>query len=272
MTKPTDPAPVRRVWRSLFLSDFHLGARSCRPQAILDFLACTEAQTIYLVGDIFDLWHGGRVHWSAQHDAILAELEARAQNGTRIIYLPGNHDAPMRSPGRHFLHFELREAVVHRAADGQGYLVMHGDQCDARILRWHVMTRLGSRLDALFRGMDAQLRRWRRRSDTEGSLIRLAIDGVNTLLAHGSGYERRLLALAGAARMQGVICGHSHKPALRDHGGLTYANCGDWVDSLTALAEDHSGALHLLQWEAALRTVPRPDHAAPAHRPSEIGA
>ncbi|KEO60440.1 UDP-2,3-diacylglucosamine diphosphatase [Thioclava indica] len=253
MTVSARPAkPVRRTqYRTLFLSDFHLGARGCRPGPILEFLRASEAETIYLVGDILDLWHGGKVQWTNAQTEILNELERRAAQGTRVVYLPGNHDASMRGPGMSFLNFELAERVVHYGADGQRYLVIHGDQCDGRILRWHAMTRFGSRMDGLFRGLDAWLRRRMGRSETEHSVIELAISGVNSLLSRGEGHERRLTALARETEADGIICGHSHKPALRDLDGLTYANCGDWVDSLTALTEDHSGALQLLEWRAA---------------------
>lgn len=249
MTPPRHPAPHR--FRTLFLSDFHLGARGCSPAPILEFLQGVEAETIYLVGDILDLWHGGPVQWDEIHTEIIETLEQFAANGTRVVYLPGNHDAAMRAPGMNFLNFELAQSATHIGADGQRYLVLHGDQCDARILRWHAMTRFGSRMDALFRGMDAWLRRRRHLSETERTLIQLAIEGVNHVIARGSGYEQRLIALAAEAEADGIVCGHSHKPSLREVDGLIYANCGDWVDSLTALAEDHSGALQLLQWSAA---------------------
>ncbi len=246
----------KQRYRSLFLSDFHLGSRGCSPGPILDFLQSVQADAIYLVGDILDLWHGGPVQWGDIHAEIIETLEAHAEAGTRIVYLPGNHDAALRSPGMNFLSFELTETALHVGADGQRYLIVHGDQCDARILRWHAMTRFGSRMDALFRGIDAWLRRRRDVSETERTLIQLAIEGINHLIARGSGYEHRLIALASEAGVDGIICGHSHKPALRDVDGMTYANCGDWVDSLTALAEDSSGALQLLQWGAEPAAVP----------------
>ena len=123
-----------------------------------------------------------------------------------------------------------------RDPDGRRYLVLHGDQCDPRFLRWHFMTRLGSRLDALLRQVDD----WqRKRSDIgpdERSPAQRVIDRANQVMAMGDRFERRLIKLAQASGTMGVICGHSHKPALRRHGELVYANCGDWIDSLTALA------------------------------------
>ncbi|GKY86525.1 UDP-2,3-diacylglucosamine diphosphatase [Sinisalibacter aestuarii] len=256
--------PMPRQMRSLFLSDFHLGARACRPREILDFLYAHEAETIYLVGDIFDLWHGGHIHWTPVHDAVIGELERRARSGVRVIYLAGNHDAPFRKPGAMKVPsgWELREAVAHRAADERRYLVLHGDQCDPRFLRWHWMTRLGSRADAAIRGLDAWLGRRLGRRDpgrSQTTLERL-ISTFNGLFVMGGAFERRLVALAGAAGMQGVICGHSHKPGLHKVGETLFANCGDWVDSFTALAEDESGSLHLIEWASSPfeRPAPRP--------------
>ncbi|MBD3786097.1 MAG: UDP-2,3-diacylglucosamine diphosphatase [Sphingomonadales bacterium] len=238
----------RRQLRSLFVSDLHLGARGSRAADFLRFLQETEAETIYLVGDILDIWHIGTVHWSATHDAILAELKTRARDGVRVVYLPGNHDVAMkRYYGAPCDGFELAESVIHEAADGQRYLVLHGDQCDARIFRWHVMTRIGSRADAALRATDAWLRRQLHLTRERG-IIEAMISGVNTLMTIGNGFEARLIALARGAGLDGVICGHFHKAALHETEGLLYANCGDWVDSLTALAEGHDGALRMLQW------------------------
>ena len=250
---PRVPATEPRQLRSLFLSDLHLGARACRPRAILDFLQVHEAETIFLVGDIFDLWHGGHAHWSPVHEAVVAELERKARMGARVIYLAGNHDAPLRTPGAASLPegWELREAVIHRTADGQRYLVLHGDQCDPRFLRWHWMTRVGSRADAALRALDAWLGRRIGRDDLSQSetTIKRAISTFNGLFVMGGAFERRLVALAQAAGMQGVVCGHSHKPGLHQVGQTVFANCGDWVDNCTALGEDQAGTLELIAWD-----------------------
>lgn len=246
-------APTRQ--RALFLSDLHLGARAARPGLVLEFLAAHEAETIYLVGDIFDLWHGGRVHWSDKAEAVVRLLSARARAGTRVVYLAGNHDAVLREPGAVHLPegWELREAMTHRAADGLRYLVLHGDQADGRLFRLHVMTRIGSRAEAALRALDAWLgkRDGTPRPPATRSRIERMIARFNSLFVMGGRFERRLVTLAKAAAVDGVICGHSHRPALREVGGALYANCGDWVDSFTALTEDHDGAIRLLAWAPA---------------------
>lgn len=242
--------PARRRYRALFVSDLHLGARGCCAEDFLEFLRGIEAETIYLVGDILDIWHPGRLHWGAAQDAIIADLMARQRAGVRVVYLPGNHDAALRDGRTHFGAFELHDRLTHEAADGTRYLVLHGDQVDARILRWHIMTRIGSRCDAGLRGLDAWLRR-NLRSNAERGVFELAISGVNALMMMGNGFRRRLAALARAGGHDGVICGHFHKAALTVAEGITYANCGDWVDSLTALVEAEDGSLRMLAWAGA---------------------
>lgn len=254
-------------YRTLFLSDLHLGARASRPRAVLDFLRAHDAETIYLVGDVFDLWHGGKVHWSAAHDAVIAELERRAAGGTRIVYLAGNHDAALREPGAARLPegWDLREALTHRAADGTRYLVLHGDQCDARVLRFQIMTRIGSRADAAVRALDAWVaRRFGHAEPRPDTRLQRLISVFNALFVLGGRFERRLVALAKAADAQGVVCGHSHKPMIREVDGALFVNCGDWVDSFTAVAEMWDGALRLIEWAPETAPAPAPGNEMPA--------
>ncbi|MEJ1990715.1 MAG: UDP-2,3-diacylglucosamine diphosphatase [Maritimibacter sp.] len=250
---PTAPKSCRAV----FLSDFHLGARACQPKPIVEFLRRINADTIYLVGDILDLWHGGQLYWGAEHDAVIAELDRHYRLGTRIVYLPGNHDTDMRRPDAvpPFAHTEKREALVHLTAEGKRYLVLHGDQCDSRLMRWHFMTRIGSRVDSLVRRIDTAINQFLGEERFERSLSERLIGQFNSLML-GDRFETRLARLAEATGTDGVICGHSHKPTLRKVGDTQFANSGDWVDSLTALIEEHDGALKL--YEFAPETAPRP--------------
>lgn len=251
----TAPQTMRKSYRTLFVSDLHLGSRGSRAARFLDFLNRTDAETIYLVGDILDIWHPGRVHWGETHDAIIEELSTRARAGVRVVYLPGNHDAALRlHEGPMFGAFELRETDVHKAADGMRYLILHGDQCDARIFRWHVMTRIGSRADAALRAADQWLKLHLHRTSERG-LFELAIMGVNALMLVGNKFEERLSALARERGHDGVICGHYHKAALHHRDGLVYANCGDWVDNQTALVETADGSLKMLEWSGETQSA-----------------
>lgn len=239
----SDPVQLR----SLFLSDLHLGASGARPDKVLDFLRGHQADTIYLVGDIFDIWNN-RPTWGPAHTQVVKLLLDRARKGTRIIYLPGNHDpVEHRADSEWAGLIEITGRVLHKTADGRRYLVLHGDCCDARAMQWHFMTRIGSWLDWGLRTAEARLRGFRRELDPDvRGPIEAMIDLFNAALRHGNRFEARLIATARASGADGVICGHFHKAALHSDHGLVYANCGDWLDSFTAIAEDHDGALRLM--------------------------
>ena len=262
-TRPTKDLPLPRRHRALFLSDLHLGAMGCRADLILDFLHRNTAPVIYLVGDILDLWHPLHVHWSANHDAIMALLARRAATGTRIVYLVGNHDAEMRDTRlEHLLPAEIADRITHETAKGERLLVLHGDACDARLFRWHILTRIGSRADAALRRLDRGLRRFGRSlGPDERSLVERVLSCINAAMALGHGHEKRLIALARATGHDGVVCGHFHLADLHADHGLVYANCGDWVDSFTALAEDGAGTLSILGGRQSL-AAPLPDLSA----------
>lgn len=248
---------VPEVHRTMFLSDLHLGAQGCRAEAILGFLAQNDAETIYLVGDIFDIWDPLIPHWGARQDRIVDILRARAAAGRRLVYLVGNHDRALAGlpaeawPARARLGITAQRQVEHRAADGMRYLVLHGDVCDARWLRFHICTRLGSRVDGLLRLIDSGLRVLRLRFGREArGPIEMLLRGVNTLFYRSRSHERRLVALAEAAGCDGIICGHFHLAALHDDHRRRYANCGDWTDTCTAIVESRDGRLRLVAWDA----------------------
>lgn len=260
MTPLKEIAPDTHIrCRSIFLSDWHLGARAANPSAILAVLRNLTADRIYLVGDILDIWHGGRVHWSAEVDQIIAELRRMALSGVQITYLPGNHDHPMRK-GANAPNggWEILDEVVHETADGNRYLVIHGDQCDGRLFRNHFMTRLGSRMDCLLRWLDGVHRARFDLAETRRTPAECVINWFNHFLSMGTTYERRAVALAAAKNADGVICGHSHKPALRVWDDLIFANCGDWVDGMTGLIEGFDGQIELLDFFPLVQAAQTP--------------
>ncbi|WP_198008082.1 UDP-2,3-diacylglucosamine diphosphatase [Rhodobacter ferrooxidans] len=261
---PHTPVRPVRDHRSLFLSDLHLGSLSCRADLALAFLQANRAERYVLVGDILDLWRPMPAHWSQAAQGVIDHLAARQAEGAEVVYLLGNHDPhpdtvahPRRIPAQ-----ALTE-MVHHAADGRRFLVVHGDCQDHRLLRFHILTRLGTRLDHGLRLLDHWLGRlaWRA-APQRRSLIEALLSGLNAALYPTRGHERRLVQLARAGGYHGVICGHFHLAALHDDHGLIYANCGDWVDSFTALAEDFDGRLGLMGGRAALAPLPRPIYAS----------
>lgn len=254
----------RRHYRSLFLSDLHLGATGCRAERVLDFLNRHDAEVIYLVGDVFDTWHRTGPRWSPAHDAILQLLINRLHEGGRIVYVPGNHDDFFRRHyGVYFDRIDVVEQAFHSAADGRRYLVVHGDRCDHVVQHARWLARLGSHLSGSARGLNAAVNRARRRLGLGDSrLVERVLLGALSLNRLGDRYEQRLVALARDADADGVICGHFHQPALHDRFGLVYANCGDWLENCTALAEDREGQLHLIRWKQPYE-APAPQDLSP---------
>ncbi len=240
--------------RAIFLSDLHLGTLGSRADLILEFLEAHTGDTIYLVGDILDIWHPLVIRWGATETRIIELLRQRAAEGCRIIYLLGNHDtrfmaegaaSPLGTEGDLPVEPKLTDLFV--AQDGRRYLVLHGDVCDARPLRFHLLTRIGSRIDSLLVLVDGLLRRLRIAFGPHGrGPLKLLLSTVNDLLYRSRSHERRLVALAAADGLDGVICGHFHLAAMHHDHGLLYVNCGDWVDSFTAVVETQDGRLRLL--------------------------
>lgn len=233
--------------RTLFISDLHLGAHGCQAAALLGFLRHCEVERIYLVGDIVDLWRlRARWYWPAAHRAVLRCLIEKSQSGTEVFYIPGNHDEFMRrSIGQSFGSIAVVGSVIHEAADGRRHLVIHGDQFDEvmdRLARLHQLS--GWLYSAVMIANDAGLGVWRGLRRATG----------RTRRRRKLGFERRAVAAARRQGVDGVICGHVHRPAIRELGGMQYINTGDWIESLSAVVEHRDGRMEMLRW-------PRPRRA-----------
>lgn len=245
---------IRARHRALFLSDLHLGTLGSRADLVSIFLQEHTAEVIYLVGDIFDVWEPLARRWGEAETQVIEILRQRAAEGTRLVYLRGNHDAAYLSEDPQTallpeiaLPLQPESAVVHHGADGQRFLVLHGDICDARWLRFHFLTRIGSRIDSLLLVADRALKKLRIAfGPDERGPLKLLLTAVNELIYRNRSHERRLVALARAEGLDGVICGHFHIASLHDDHGPLYVNCGDWVDSFTAVVETWDGRLQLL--------------------------
>jgi UDP-2,3-diacylglucosamine pyrophosphatase LpxH len=262
--------PGPRRYRTLFLSDLHLGARGCQADALLDFLRHHEADTIYLVGDIVDGWAlRSNWYWPQSHNDVVQKLLRQGRKGARIVYVPGNHDEFLRGYyGTHFGGIEVVENAIHLGADAKRYLVTHGDQFDLIVTQARWLALLGDK------AYDFAIAANRVFNDVRRvfgfgywSLSQWAKLKVKNAVAYIGEYERALVEDAKRHGAHGIICGHIHHAAIHDGLGITYVNCGDWVESCTAIAEHHDGRLEILRW------VPRsPDieislplrHAVPA--------
>ena len=238
--------------RSIFLSDIHLGTRACQAERLLSFLRCYESQHLYLVGDIVDFWAMSRgIHWSQHQNTFIQKVLKRARHGTRVIFVPGNHDEVLREyVGTSFGDIELVKEHVHVAADGRRYAVLHGDEFDqvTRHHRWVAV--LGDVAYNLLVRLNTWLSLARRTLGISGywSLAGYAKRKVKSAIGFIYDFEDSVMRAVRGRGLDGVICGHIHSAAVRDIDGLTYINCGDWVDSCTAIVEHHDGRMELVHW------------------------
>ena len=251
--------------RTLFLSDIHLGFRQARVRELNEFLSTVEAERIVLVGDIVDaLSLARRAFWSADHTAVVRTLLARQRAGVRLIYIPGNHDASLAMLAQMLRGlFEVHREWVHRTAQGERLLVMHGDQFDGVLRCPPWLTHVGDVLHGAMVRISHTVNNVRR---TLGKPYwplteRLKL-GIGTSARYIEQFERQAALHAQHLGYDGVVCGHIHRANLRHIDGTLYANSGDWVESCSALIESERGVLELLRWPLCSRTA-RVDRAAP---------
>ncbi|MCZ8131282.1 MAG: UDP-2,3-diacylglucosamine diphosphatase [Steroidobacteraceae bacterium] len=259
------PTATRRYKaRTVFVSDVHLGYRGCQSAYFLDFLRHVETEQLVLVGDVVDLWSLERtIYWPAEHHEALREIARLARSGTRVIYVPGNHDEACREfCGSVIAGIEVRREFVHEAADGRRYLVLHGDEFDGAVQFDPALKRFGGWLygGLLQLGRGVQ---WLRRRLGYGhwSLVSWLKLKVRDAREYIDRFERAAAQEAKRRGLHGVICGHIHRPGIRELDGIVYCNDGDWVEHCTALVEDGSGRFGVLCWADrmdAVRPAPAP--------------
>ena len=238
-------------FRSIWISDTHLGGRNLQSKKLLQFLQATESDFLYLVGDIFDLWKLKRSwYWPAINDKIVSTLLQKAANGTRVYYLPGNHDEMLRPyNGSVISGIHLANEVVHETADGSRYLVMHGDKFDCVIQKKKWLANLGS---VLYDGL-LIINRW---YNLARSILGEEYHSISASIKHRTkqavnyigNFEQVLVTEAREKNVEGLICGHIHHAAIRNIDGVLYSNAGDWVESCTALVENQSGMIGIVDW------------------------
>jgi UDP-2,3-diacylglucosamine pyrophosphatase LpxH len=237
--------------RTLFLSDLHLGTKGCQAERLLDFLRHYEAETVYLVGDIVDGWQlKSGWYWPQLHNDVVQKLLRQARKGARLLYLPGNHDEFLRGYyGTHFGGIEVIEDAIHVGADGKRYLVIHGDLFDVVIRHARWLALLGNNAYDLAIWLNTYFNAIRRGLGlTYWSLSQWAKLKVKNAVNFIGEYEKALAAEARRRGVDGVICGHIHHAVMRHDFGLTYVNCGDWVESCTAVVEHFDGRLEIIRW------------------------
>jgi UDP-2,3-diacylglucosamine pyrophosphatase LpxH len=266
----TDEAfdPLR--YRAIFVSDTHLGTPGCQAVALLEFLRCTESDYLYLVGDIVDGWQlQRRWYWHQLHNDVVQKVLRKARKGTQVVYIPGNHDEAARHyVGVDFGGIAIREEATHTTADGRRLLVTHGDRFDGVITCAKWLALLGDRLYTLVLVLNQRynaLRAWL--GLPYWSLSQFLKLKVKNAVSYITAFEDALAREARSRGFDGVVCGHIHHAEVRAIGDVLYCNCGDWVESLTALVEAHDGRVSVLRWlevDAAAALLTRAAAAEPA--------
>lgn len=258
---------IERSYRTLFISDVHLGTRTSQAEMLLDFLRYNDADTIYLVGDIIDFWRIKRgAVWPQTHNDVLQKLLRKVRKGTRVIFIPGNHDEGIRDyAGMHFGGIEIERQAVHVTADGRRFVVLHGDEYDVivRYARWLAL--LGDRGYEFALWCNRPLNFIRRR-------LGLGYWSLSAYLKHRvkraanfiGAFEQNLAEEARRREADGIICGHIHHAASRMIEGVHYINTGDWVESCTAVVETETGEMQLIRWRDVVESRPVPAVLDPA--------
>jgi len=249
----TQEASIDRTMnvRSVWISDIHLGFRGCSADYLLDFLRHIECDYLYLVGDIIDIWEmKKRLYWPQEHNNVIRTLLGKAKHDSKVIYVPGNHDELLRDfDGLVFGNIEIRNETIHTTADGRRLLIIHGDQFDGVVKFSPLLAKVGSRLyDYLLRA-----NRWvnlirRKLGFSYWSLAAFLKHKVKNAVQYIGNFEEAVAYEASQQGVDGVICGHIHRAEITRLHDVDYYNCGDWVESCTALVEHHDGSMEILKW------------------------
>jgi UDP-2,3-diacylglucosamine pyrophosphatase LpxH len=253
--RPATPLSARghppKSHRTIFISDVHLGTRACKADALAGFLAKNSCDTLFLVGDIVDGWRlKRRWLWPEAHSRVVREILRKVDDGTRVIYVPGNHDEAFRDYcGRNIAGVEIAREAVHETADGKQLLVVHGDQFDGVISYAKWLAHLGdSAYTAALQLNEIFCAARRTLGLPYWSLSAYLKRKVKNAVEYVCRFQEAVAREARARGYDGVVCGHIHHAAMEDMDGLLYLNDGDWVESCTALVEDARGHLSILHW------------------------
>jgi UDP-2,3-diacylglucosamine pyrophosphatase LpxH len=241
-----------KSYKTVFISDIHLGTKMSQADELLNFMKTFECEKIYLVGDIVDCWAmSKKTIWSQYHNDVVQKLLKRARKGTEIVYIPGNHDEVMRNYcDNEFGHIIIVQEAIHIGVNGKLYLVTHGDQFDIVMRNAKWLAHLGSWAYDVSISMSIMLNKVRSLFGmSQWSLSAYLKNTVKESVNFIGDYEETLTKYVKNKGLNGIICGHIHHANIRDIDGVTYMNCGDWVESCTALVENHDGTFEIINWK-----------------------
>ncbi len=252
-------------WRTVFISDVHLGTPGCQAKALLAFLKAHPSDRLYLIGDIIDGWQlRRRWYWPQSHNDVVQKILRRVRKGCKVTFIPGNHDEFARHfLGHKFGGVDVVEDAIHTTADGRKLWVIHGDHFDGVIQYAKWLAYLGDNLYEFTLRLNTHLNSLRARLGLPyWSLSQYLKHRVKSALNYVLRFEGAVAAEARKRGLDGVVCGHIHRAEMRDIDGTLYCNDGDWVESLTAIVEHHDGRLQIVQWPGHGRAELTPTETA----------
>ena len=244
-----------RRYRSAWISDAHLGTRGCNAAALLDFLRENDFDTLYIVGDLIDIWSLRRgIYWPQQHNDVIQKILRKARKGTHVIYIPGNHDELVSDFCGTYGNIEIKQTAIHVTASGERILIIHGHELDAVVQNVKWLAFAGDVGYQFLLSLNPLINLVRRRFGLGyWSLSAYAKRRVKDAVSFIGKFEAAVAHYAKRYRVDAVLCGHIHSAAIHEFGNVTYYNCGDWVEGCTALVEGKDGILSMINYHPSVK-------------------
>jgi UDP-2,3-diacylglucosamine pyrophosphatase LpxH len=249
----SSPEERQVKYKTIFISDVHLGTKDCKATQLNEFLKNNQCETLYLIGDIIDAWkiQQNRLKWKDSHTEVVRRVLKYSKKGTRVIYVAGNHDEflrPMIKYAANFGNIQICNHATHHGVDGKSYLVTHGDLFDgiSRLAPW--ISFMGDRAYDFVLSLNSRFNWIRHRMGfgywSLSKWLKHRVKGAVDFMFH---FEKTITDYARRRGFDGVICGHIHYAEIKNINGIIYMNDGDWVESLTALVEHEDGRWQIIQ-------------------------
>jgi UDP-2,3-diacylglucosamine pyrophosphatase LpxH len=264
MVERNASAPLKL--RTVFVSDIHLGFKGCSAELLLEFLHSVDMEYLFLVGDIIDVWSMKKtMFWPQAHNNVVRTILGKAKRGTKVIFVPGNHDEVFREfDGAVFGNLEIHKDYIHMGADGRRMLILHGDEFDSVVKFSPWLAKLGSNIYDVLLALNPYINWWRRLFDLpHWSLSAYLKNKTKKACQYIGSFEESVAQAARKRGVEAVVCGHIHRAEMREIEGILYCNDGDWVESCTSLVEDMNGQLRLIDWPKLKEQLPEVPVAIP---------
>ena len=248
--KSADELSAPRPHRAGWISDAHLGTRGCNAAALLDFLRANDFGTLYIVGDLIDIWSLRRgIYWPQLHNDVIQKILRKSRKGTHVIYIPGNHDELVTDFCGTYGNIEIKQRAIHVTASGERVLIIHGHELDAVVQNVKWLAFAGDLGYQFLLSLNPFINFVRRRFGLGyWSLSAYAKRRVKDAVSFIGKFEGAVAHYAQRYDVDAVLCGHIHSAAIREFGNVSYYNCGDWVESCTALVEGDDGILSMVNY------------------------